>query len=158
MENSIYKELTAESKTVAKLSHLGWKMVAYFFVALMMPIFMIVLLFVPVVGWVLYPMVVYGGWKIFNDIRRLRKMDGFRFKKIYVTNDNEHVEVKDNFYALMKDDKIVNVMNIVDVSKNKDLRLLLATQFNKKNELLSINLTQKEFFDYHTGGVLTRGI
>ena len=155
MENNIYREMYQESKSSFKLNNLGLKALLYLisFVIVLVP--GLLLLLVPVVGWAIYPMLVFGTWSLFKDAKGLRKMQQYRFKRVHVVKTNETF---DDFYALVEGGKIINVMHIIEINKNVNLRRLLIAQMNKKNELLSTKMTEEEFYEYHTGGIFINGI
>ena len=158
MESNIFDELYKESKIAIKLTHIGLQTILYLVMLLVLPIACLVILFVPIIGWWFYPMIVYGCWIVFRDAKSIYKLREYRFGKVFILKDEINLQAKDEFFALMRDGEIMNVMHVIEISKNKNLRRLLVAQLNPKNELLSVNMSEEEFYKYHTGEVLTRGI
>lgn len=157
MENNILKEIVINSKATLKLSHLGLKWGMYSF---LVPLVLVVLLpavFLPVIGWIFYSLTVFMIYSNARSARLLYKVRDYRFQKIFIIKDDGEVVQKDYYYALTDKVNILCIMEIADIAKNESLKALLTAQYNKKNNLYSIDLTQGEFLEYHKEGRLSNG-
>lgn len=147
MENNISKQMYRDSREVFSLNNLAMKKWMYFIIMIFSPILVIPLLFIPFLGWAAYPFLIYGTVVAYSSVKRLHKMDGFRWSRVFVySQDGNELISKEYFYALVNDNsEIVMIMNVVDIDKNQMLRDLLVAQMNNKNTLNSVHISQDTF-------------
>lgn len=146
MQNSINEKIYQESRSAVSLKNLGAKKSMYFIVMILSPILMAPFLIIPVFGWFAYLVLIAGSGIMYGNVKRLHQMDQYRWKIIEI-KDSEHVEMifMDDYYALTTEDRIIMVMDVIEIDKNKKLRDLLVAQHSPKNELGKIYMTLEEF-------------